>query len=60
MCVFKWEEIGLLLIFSWIDGYLVVGNKKEAIKAKKEFSKAFYCEDDGEIKERANCKIIND
>ena len=45
---------------SWIDDYLIVGNKKDVIKAKSEFSEAFDCEDDGEMKEQVGCKIIKD
>ena len=57
-CVFfKWTNLGMLLMCSWIDDYLIVGNRADVLTAKKEFADAFECEDDGEMKEHVGCKI---
>ena len=47
----------MLLMCSWIDDYLIVGNRADVLTAKKEFADVFECEDDGEMKEYIGCKI---
>ena len=57
-CVFfKWTDFGILLMCSWIDDYLIVGNRVDVLTAKKQFADVFECEDDGEMKEHVGCKI---
>ena len=57
-CVFfKWTNLGILLMYSQIDNYLIVGNRVDVLTMKKKFANIFECEDNGEIIEYIGCKI---
>jgi hypothetical protein len=57
---FKWTVRGLILWISWIDDFLVCGNKQSVMEAKDMMGKIFDCEDFGEMNEYVGCKIERD
>lgn len=54
---FKWTASGLVMIVSWIDDMLIIGNDKLARETSKDFMSRFDCDDCGEIAEYVGCKI---
>jgi hypothetical protein len=48
---------GLVLIVTWIDDCLIVGNDKAAIAAKEQLKARLECDDVGELNEYIGCKI---
>ena len=54
---FNWTDKGLVLLVSWINDNLIIGNDKIPTITKKELMNRFDCEDCGEIEEYAGCKI---
>ena len=54
---FNWTNDHLVLIASWIDDNLIVGDEKSVSETKNKLIKRFECDDCGEIKEYIGCKI---
>jgi hypothetical protein len=57
---FKWTNRGLIIWISWIDDFLVCGNKQSVMEAKDMMGKIFDCKDVGEMNEYVGCKIERD
>jgi hypothetical protein len=57
---FKWTVQGLIILISWIDDFLVCGNKQSVMEAKDMMGKTFDCEDVSEMNEYVGCKIKRD
>jgi hypothetical protein len=57
---FKWTVRGLIIWISWIDEFLVCGNKQSVMEAKDMMGKIFDCEDVGEMNMYVGCKIERD
>ena len=54
---YKRDKNGLVMVVSWIDDNLIIGDKKAVEVLKTEFMRRFECEDCGELDEYVGCKI---
>ena len=54
---FKWTLRGLLLWVSWIDDYIICGDKRDVTKAKEDMKGYFDCDEVGELKDYVGCVI---
>ena len=54
---FKWEEMGLLVWLSWIDGFEFFWRDNGADDSRNKMMKLFYCEDVWNIYEYVGCNI---
>ena len=54
---FKWKPDGLVMLVSWIDDNLIVGNETVVAETKKDLMDRFKCEDCGKLNEYVGCKI---
>jgi hypothetical protein len=51
---------GLMVWLSWIDYFLVAGDKRTVEAAKEQMRSRFECDDLGELNEYVGCKIARD
>jgi hypothetical protein len=54
---FKRIDNNLVIIVSWIDDNLIIGNKECLLRVKHDLMKQFQCDDCGELQEYVGCKI---
>ena len=54
---FEWTANGLVIIVSWIDDNLIIGNPEAVKIAKEQLTNRFECEECGELNEYVGCKI---
>ena len=54
---FKWNAIGLVIIASWVDDNMCLGDEKNVDLVTGELMERFDCEDCGEFDELLGCKI---
>ena len=54
---FKWTDLGLVVLISWIDDNLIVGSEEAVTQVKKDLMDRFDCEDCGDLDEYVGCKI---
>ena len=54
---YSWTNKGLVLLISWIDDNMIVGNNEVVKATKKELMERFECDDCGDLQEYVGCKI---
>ena len=56
---YQWNALGLVMIVSWIDDNLIIGNGANMKNIKHELMERFDCEDCGVFDELLGCKITS-
>ena len=54
---FKRTRTGLVIWLSWVNNFLVCGNKEAVKEAKKTMNELFDCDDQGLMQEYVGCKV---